>query len=89
MAEGGEVCSIGGMDSEEEEIEEGHGDPFKSSFLKECGPWAIVVLIFTFKKTRKKTRKKILPIFNHHQLKTKIFQVQRIGNMCWNGSIRN
>jgi hypothetical protein len=37
MAEGGEVCQIGGMDSEEKEIEEGHGDPFKSSFLKECG----------------------------------------------------
>ena len=25
------------MDSEEKEIEEVHGDPFKSSFLKECG----------------------------------------------------
>ncbi len=27
MAEGGEVFLIGGMDSEEKEIEEGHGDP--------------------------------------------------------------
>jgi hypothetical protein len=48
MAEGGVVCQIGGMnsegergvvemDSEEMEIEEGHGDSFKSSFLKKCG----------------------------------------------------
>ena len=32
MAEGSEVCQIGGMDSEEKEIEVGHGDRFKSSF---------------------------------------------------------
>ena len=30
MAEGGEVCQIGGMDSEEKEIEEGHGDQFST-----------------------------------------------------------
>ncbi len=37
MAEGGEVYQIGGMDSEEKEIEEGRGDLFKSSFLKDFG----------------------------------------------------
>ena len=37
MAEGGEVCQIGGLDSEEKETEQGHKDPFKSSFLKEYG----------------------------------------------------
>ena len=37
MAEGGEVCQIGGMDSEEKETEQGyHGDPFKLSFFQEC-----------------------------------------------------
>jgi hypothetical protein len=78
------------MDSEEKEIEEGHGDLFKRSSLKECGALGDSYIdIFTLKKTRKKTRKKILPIFNHHQLKSKFFQVQRIGKMCWNGSMRN
>ncbi len=43
MAEVGEVCQTGGMDSEEMEIEEGgmdsetRPDSFKSSFLQECG----------------------------------------------------
>ena len=47
MAEGGEVCQIVGMDSEDNKIEKGHEDPFLK-FLSER-MW-IVILIFTLKK---------------------------------------
>jgi hypothetical protein len=50
MAEGGEVCQIGGTDSEKKEIEEGHGDPFKCSFLKECGALAPISGLYPFLK---------------------------------------
>ena len=81
MAEGGKVRSIGGLDSKEKQIEKGHGDPFISSFLKECGALGDSYI-------KIQVEEDLLPIFSHHQLKTKIFQVQRIGKMCWNGSLR-
>ena len=65
------------MDSEEKDTEQGHGDSFHGD---PSIPYIDIHVnnIHVEEDSKKKTRKKILPIFNHHQLKTKIFQVKRI-----------
>ena len=85
----GEVFQIGGMDSEEKEIEDGHGDPFKSSFLKECGALGDSYIDIYVEEDSEEDPEEDTSNFQLSSTENQDLPSSESWKMCWNGSIRN